>query len=67
MKYVNVCTHVHMYGMDETTRIFNIIIIIITMFSVCMSDKSTLERVSNTMYCCINGIFRELCHDSAMK
>ena len=30
-------------------------------------DKSTLERVSNPMYCCINGIFHELHHKSAMN
>ena len=29
--------------------------------------KSTLERVSNAVYCCINCIFRELRHDSAMN
>ena len=27
--------------------------------------KSTLERVSNPMYCCINSVFRKLCHDFA--
>ena len=27
--------------------------------------KSTLERVSNPVYCCINGIFHKLCHNSA--
>ena len=30
-------------------------------------NKSTLDRVSNPVYCSINGIFRELCHDSAMN
>ena len=29
--------------------------------------KSTLERVSNAVYCCINSIFHELRHDSAMN
>ena len=29
--------------------------------------KSTLVRVSNAVYCCINGVFSELRHDSAMK
>ena len=28
--------------------------------------KSTLERVSNPVYCCINGIFRKLRHKSAI-
>ena len=30
-------------------------------------NKSTLERVSNLVYCSINGVFRELRHDSAMN
>ena len=30
-------------------------------------NKSTLERVANHMYCCINGVFRELHHDSVMN
>ena len=29
--------------------------------------KSTLERVSNAVYCCINDVFCELRHDSAMN
>ena len=32
-----------------------------------LHGKSTLERVSNTVYCCINGVFREVRHDSAMN
>ena len=35
---------------------------------VCIYNaKSTLERVSNAVYCCINGVFRELRHDSVMN
>ena len=30
-------------------------------------NKTTLERVSNPVYCCINGVFSELCHDSVMN
>ena len=29
--------------------------------------KSTLEIVSNPVYCCINSVFRELRHNSAMN
>ena len=29
--------------------------------------KSTLVRVSNPMYRCINSVFHELCHKSAMN
>ena len=30
---------------------------------VCVTNaKSTLERVSNALYCCINGVFNEQCH-----
>ena len=29
--------------------------------------KSALEKVSNPVYCCINGVFCELGHDSEMN
>ena len=34
--------------------------------SVCRYQES-LERVSNPLYCCINGVFSELHHKSAMN
>ena len=38
-----------------------------TIFYLATPTKSTLERVSNAVYCCINGVFRELRHKSAMN
>ena len=35
--------------------------------SMAYVTKSTLERVSNPVYCCINGVFHELRHDSVMN
>ena len=36
-------------------------------FTELNETKSTLERVCNPVYCCINGIFRELRHMSSMN
>ena len=36
-------------------------------FSGTSQIKSTLERVPNAVFCCINGVFHELRHDSVMN